>query len=174
MTPAAIRELANLRQEFYALFAEAINASVTINKGNTYSASPSRVSWVDCYKRPNYIYIYAHTAPDDLMPERPLVLRLGVNKGSEVEYTGRIESASPHHLYPKILKFDLTLLPNELLDFVPWLTYLLNREGQNSIDMLMPPHPLNCTNLDEIKQHGAWTCDAKTVQSRSCVRAFAG
>lgn len=174
MTPTTIRELANLRQEFYALFAEEINASVTINKGNAYSASPSRVSWVDCYKRPNYIYIYAHTAPDDLMPERPLVLRLGVNKGSEVEYMGRREGSSLHHLHPKVLRFDLTLLPNELLDFVPWLTYLLNREGRNSVDMLMPPHPLNCTTLDEIKQHGAWTRNAKAVQSRSCVGAFAG
>lgn len=87
MTPEAIRIITQLRREFYTLFAAAMDMPVSITNGNSSSGNPPIASWIDGRKRLNYLRIYVYTAPDELIPERPFILRLSVNKGGGVATT---------------------------------------------------------------------------------------
>ena len=165
MTPQATRILAQLRQDFYTSFAQQLEIPTNIIKGNAHSSSPSRTSWIDGHDRLNYLYIYAHTAPDTLTSERPLVLRLGVNKGLGIDFSSRRRDASSSLF--RVLRFDLTLLPEEILDFVPWVVSLLTDEDQSRFFLTKPPYPLDCHTLDEFRQHGAWTRNASLSLAKS-------
>lgn len=155
MTPETIRTISQVRQEFYTAFAAAIDAPVNITKGNLYSSNTPRVSWTDRYQRLNYICVYAHVAPDQLLPDRPLILRLGVNKGLGLESVRRGKDSQ--QISQKLLRFELTLLPDEILDFVPWLASLLQSSVKSHEAMELPPHQLNLNTLDELLLYGAWT-----------------
>ena len=155
MTPNSIKELAKIRHDFYSLFAIAIDIKVSITKGNSHSCNPSKVSWYDCYRRYNYIYVYAHIAPDKLLLDRPFIIRIGINKGLDiVPSNSRKEVQSDRR---KLLRFDLTLLPDELILFIPWLISLLEAYDKGSNISIPPPCPLNFATLDEVLRYGAWT-----------------
>ncbi|NJL87212.1 MAG: hypothetical protein HC886_16520 [Leptolyngbyaceae cyanobacterium SM1_1_3] len=155
MTPEAIRTISQIRQEFYTLFAAAIDVSVSITKGNSYSSNTSKISWIDRYERLNYVCVYAHTAPDQLLPERPLILRLGINRGLGLEPAKRSKEAQQSD--QKLLRFELTLLPDEILSFVPWVADLLQSYEKGSSAIGSPPCLLNFDTLDQLLLHGAWT-----------------
>ncbi|HEY9654180.1 MAG TPA: hypothetical protein V6C50_01695, partial [Crinalium sp.] len=73
--------VSNLRREFYTLFAAAMNVPVKVS-GSSYNRSSSIASWVDDRAQLNYVSIYAYTAPDELLVERPFILRVAINKGA--------------------------------------------------------------------------------------------
>lgn len=157
MTPETIRTLGQVRQEFYIAFAAAIDAPANITKGNLYSSNTPRISWTDRHQRLNYLCVYAHVAPDQLLPDRPLILRLGVNKGLGLDARHGKESQQASQ---KLLRFELTLLPDEILDFVPWLASLLQSSVKSYEIMELPPCRLNLNTLDELLLYGAWTQQA--------------
>jgi hypothetical protein len=142
MTPDAIRCLSQVRQEFYSLFAAAMDVPVKITNRNSQASSPSVSSWFDSRQRLNYLYIFAHTAPDDFIPERPLVLRLTVNKGGDLLAISRQKKISQelnHHWH-----LELLLLPEEALDFLPWVVSLVKSHDTHSgSSTLLPPYPLD-------------------------------
>ena len=57
----------------------------------------------------------------------------------------------------KLLKFNLTLLPDELIRFIPWFISLLKAYDKGSNISIPSPCPLNFATLDEILRYGAWT-----------------
>lgn len=117
MNPEAIRTVVQLRQNFYYLFAKAMEVQVSITNSNSYASNPSIASWIDRRKQLNYVCVYAHTAPDELVPERPFILRLAINKGAGVvTTTKRGENCRGLN---QSWHFELTLLPEEILDFLP-------------------------------------------------------
>lgn len=144
MTPAAIRIVSQLRQEFYCLFSVAMKVSVNITGGSSSASNPSMVFWNDSQQRLNYVYIYAHTAPDELVPERPFVLRVAINKSAGTPITAnrgkgcRGINQSWH--------FELTLLPEEILDFLPWTVGLI--KSYDSSFAFLVPDPLIHLNLE--------------------------
>ncbi|MFE4107620.1 hypothetical protein [Almyronema epifaneia] len=164
MTPEAIRTISQVRHEFYKLFAAEISEPVNITKGNSYSSNTAKVSWIDRYQRPNYACLYAHIAPDRLLPDRPLILRLGVNQGLNFEPTKRHQEL--HLNRQKLLRFELTLLPDEILKFVPWLISLLQTHEKGS-GLITPPCLLNFDTLDELLLYGAWTQKAEVAFCQS-------
>lgn len=159
MTPEAIRKIGKVRQEFHTEFAAIIDVPVNITKGDSYSSNFPKLSWVDLNQRLNYVYVYAHIAPDQLLPDRPLILRIGVNKGLGWEAVKRSQGSKGKG--DKVLRFDLTLLPDEILDFIPWLVGLLKSDDSDTRKVINPPFPLNCSTLCELLRNGAWTQNAK-------------
>jgi hypothetical protein len=143
MTPETIRIVSQLRQEFYSLFAEAMEVPVKITNRNSYAGSLSMVSWIDSCQRLNYMCVFAHTAPDELMPERPLILQIVVNKGGDLVALAR-QKKSGQELNQNWY-FELILLPEEILEFLPWLISLVESYNTSStISLLHPPYPLDC------------------------------
>lgn len=172
MTPAAIRIVSQLRQEFYCLFSVAMKVSVNITGGSSSASNPSMVFWNDSQQRLNYVYIYAHTAPDELVPERPFVLRVAINKSAGTPITAnrgkgcRGINQSWH--------FELTLLPEEILDFLPWTVGLI-KSYDSSFAFLVPdpPHPLEFRTSDTMLFHSAQTCEAgRQLAQRTAERSF--
>ena len=161
MTPEAIHTVADIRQDFYTSFAAAIGLPVNITKGNSYSSNTPKITWTDRHQRANYICVYAHMAPDELLLHRPLILRLGVNQGLGLEPSKR-GKASPS-LGPKLLQFELTLLPSEVLKFVPWLVALFQANDTGADLELAPPCQLQLDSLKDLLTHGAWTPRAAQV-----------
>ncbi|NER80685.1 MAG: hypothetical protein F6K42_14160 [Leptolyngbya sp. SIO1D8] len=159
MTPEAIRIISQIRHEFHASLAEGIGVPVNITKGTSYSSNFPKISWTDSDQRLNYVYVYAHVAPDTLIPDRPLILRVGVNKGLGLEPAKRVQKKQKTS--QKLLQFELTLLPDEIFDFVPWLISLLRFYAADPAKVISPPCTLNPDTLDELILQGAWTPKAK-------------
>lgn len=155
MTPEAIRTVGQVRLEFHDLFSASIGMPVSITKGNPQSGNAPKISWVDQAQRSNYVCLYAHIAPDVILPDRPLILRLGVNKGLTLDSAKRLKPGQSTS--QKVLRFELTLLPDEVLKFVPWVTRLLQTNGQGSEETISPPAPLTVETLSQLLVHGAWT-----------------
>ncbi|WP_421654588.1 hypothetical protein [Leptothermofonsia sp. ETS-13] len=142
MTPESIRILSQLRQEFYSLFATAMEVPVKITNRNSHSNNLSIASWIDAQQRLNYMCVYAHTAPDELVPDRPLTLRLVVNKGGDMVAITRQKKSGQE--INQSWYFELILLPEEILDFLPWIVILIQSYDTSSTALVPePPHPLD-------------------------------
>lgn len=139
MTPEAKHIVSELRREFYFLFSAAMNVPVKIT-GASYSSNSPIASWVDDRQRLNYVNVYAYTAPDEFIPFRPFILRLAINKSA-----GRItivKRGSECRGLNRVWDFELTLLPGEILDFLPWIVTLVKAQDKSSPSLLqLPPHP---------------------------------
>jgi hypothetical protein len=160
MTPDTIRILTNLREQFYTQFAAAMDSTVSITHGNASTSSPAMAFWVDDRQRLNYLRIYAHTAPDALVPERPFVLRVSINKGIGTP----IQAKRPktHQGQNQGWHFELTVLPEEILDFVPWIVSVVSAQEKYSLAAAQtPPYPLSSSRADnEPFLNDAWTNNA--------------
>jgi hypothetical protein len=161
MTPEAIRTVTDSRQEFYTLLANTLGVPVNITKGNSYLGNTPKISWTDRFQNANYICIYAHLAPDVLTPDRPLILRLGMNQGLGLEPAKGKQAKSSKR--PKLLKFELTLLPNELIQFAPWVVDLVHTYEMGMDMKLEPPCQLTISTLADLVSQGAWTRKAAQI-----------
>jgi len=167
MTPSAIRLVSQLRHEFYSLFATAMDAPVHVMTGNSYASNLATASWLDRQQRLNYLYLYAHTAPDELVPERPLVLRVSVNKGAGIGAVSKRGKGCKG--MNQSWTFELTALPEEVLDFLPWIVSLIKSYDNSSASVVSePPHPLdfkisNALLFHNVQTHSAGNCLAKPV-----------
>ena len=156
MTPEAIRVISQLRREFYSGFAAAMNMSVSITTSHPSTGNPPIAFWIDDRQQFNYLRVFAYKAPDELLPERPFILRVSVNKG------GGIATAAKWRRGCRGMNqgwdFELTLLPEEILDFLPWLVSLV-KSHENGSDSYSsdPPHPFYCkpSNVSSTKE--IWT-----------------
>lgn len=156
MTPEAIRIVSQLRHEFYSLFAAAMKVPVRITNGNSYASNLSMASWIDDRQRLNYVLVYAHTAPDELVPERPFILRVAVNKGAGIVAVARRGKGCQG--LNQSWYFELTLLPEEILDFLPWIVSLVKSHDKGSASFVKnPPHPFNFKTSNVLLFHDAWT-----------------
>lgn len=156
MTPETIRVVSQLRREFYSMFAAEMELPVSITNGSSSTGNPPMVSWIDDKQRLNYLRIYVHKAPDELIPERPFILRLSLNKG------GGIATATKwrrdHQGLNRDWYFELTLLPEEMLDFLPWLVNLVKSHDPDADTFVEePPHPLSCKFSNKLLFNDAWT-----------------
>ena len=125
MLTESAQQVSKLRAQFYRSFADALDVSVNISREKSYSSTLPRVSWTDDQGRLNYLGMYAHSAPDLLLPDRPMVLRVGVNLGAELA-TGA-SAARGHRRYNWTCQFYLTLIPPELSAALPWILQALNQ-----------------------------------------------
>ncbi|MGF1567402.1 MAG: hypothetical protein ACFCVD_04930 [Nodosilinea sp.] len=142
MTPEATQKISKLRTEFYGRFANALGTSVSITKEKSYSSTLPKASWTDAQQRLNYLCMYAYSAPDVLVPERPLVLRVGVNLGAEL-FTGPSRGKGARR-YNQTCQFYLTLLPHEVLASMPWLIAVLDQQyGLELAALPTPPYTLD-------------------------------
>lgn len=162
MTPDTIRTLTSLRDQFYCLFAAAMEASVKVTQGNSSTNSPAMAFWVDDQQRLNYLRVYAHTAPDVLVPERPFVLRVSVNKGAGVPLaTKQAKGCRGHN---QSWHFDLTVLPEELLEFVPWIVSVIQAQEKYPTVAQTSPYPLTHqapAAFNAASNNDAWTQNAR-------------
>ena len=158
VTPEAKRIVGELRDEFYSLFAAAMNVPVRII-GASYSSNSPIASWVDDRQRLNYVNIYAYIAPDELIPKRPFLLRVAINKSS-----GRVTIVKQGQECRGLNRewdFELTVLPEEILDFLPWIVRLVKTYDKGSPSLLQaPPHPFTFNNSNMLLSNDAWTQSA--------------
>lgn len=172
MTPDTIRALAQIRQDFYSLFESLMDVPVKVTNRNSYASNLSIASWVDSQQRLNYICIFANTAPDDLVPERPFTLRLAVNQGGDTFVITRHKKGGQE--LNRGWAIALTLLPDEILDFLPWLVKLI-RSGDISANAPLPapPYPLDDMaaplTLRALQSHPIKTQEASRQLSRSLI-----
>lgn len=160
MTPEAIRIVAQLRREFYILFAAAMDVPVNITNGSSSTGNPPMASWIDDRQRLNCLRIYVYTAPDELIPERPFILRLSVNKGGGVAAVAKWRR--DYEGLNREWHFELTLLPEEMLDFLPWLVNLVKSREQKSTSFVQePPHPLDFKVANMLLFNEVWTQKAR-------------
>jgi hypothetical protein len=168
MTPEAIRIVSQLRREFYSLFATAMEMPVSITNSNLYASNSSMASWIDPRRQLNYVCIYAHTAPDELVPERPFILRVAVNKGAGVIVAAKREKDCRG--LNQSWHFELTLLPEEILDFLPWIVSLVKSHDKCSASFVLePPHPFDFKMSNVMLYHEVWTQKAWQQLSNSLV-----
>jgi hypothetical protein len=167
MTPAAIRLVSQLRQTFYTEFAAAMHFPVNITSGNSYASNSATASWIDAQQQLNYVYVYAHTAPDALVPDRPLVLRVSLNKGAGIGVLSKRGKGCRG--FNQTWSFELTVLPEEVLDFLPWIISLIQSYDHHAASIVPePPHPLDFELSESLLFHHAQThqasrCLAKPV-----------
>ena len=160
MTPEAIRIVSQLRSEFYARFAAAMKVPVSITNGNSSTGNPPIASWIDDRQRLNYLRVYVYTAPDELIPERPFIIRVSVNKG------GGMMAATKWRKDCRGLNqgwnFELTLLPEEILDFLPWIVTLVKSHEKGSASFIQePPHAFDFKMSNNLLVNDAWTQKAR-------------
>ncbi|MBE9170888.1 hypothetical protein IQ238_26370 [Pleurocapsales cyanobacterium LEGE 06147] len=157
MTPEAIRIVAQLRREFYTLLAATIQVPVSISKDNPSTSCRSMASWIDDRKRLNYVLVYAYIAPDALVPKRPFILRVAVNKGAGL-FVNNTKWRKDCRSLNQSWDFELTLLPEEILDFLPWVVSLIESQDNYSASFVeTPPHPLNFQITHVKLLQDAWT-----------------
>jgi hypothetical protein len=172
MTPEAIRRISQIRQEFYHLFAGAMKVPVSITNRNSYAGNASIVSWTDRRQRLNYICVYAHTAPDDLIPERPFILRLSINKGGDT--SAILRQGRSYQSLNQGQHFELTILPSEILDFLPWVVSLVRSYEESYLSLpLAPPHPFNFSVVDVPQFDSVWTQAARSNFAQSLLASRA-
>ena len=155
MNPEAIRLVCQLRRDFYSLFAGAMNVPVRITS-KSYSSNSPIAFWVDERQRLNYINIYAYTAPDEFIPKRPFLLRMAINKSAGsvtiVKYGQECRGLN------REWDFELTVLPEEILDFSPWIVSLIKAHDQGSHWLEQkPPYPFDFKAPDVGLFNDAWT-----------------
>jgi hypothetical protein len=170
MTPEAIRIIADLRREFYSLFATAMNVPVRVT-GSSYSSNFPIASWIDNRSQVNYISIYAYTAPDKLIPQRPFLLRVAINKSA-----GRVTTAQWGRECRGLNQgwyFELTVLPEEILDFLPWVVSLVKAHDRGSLPLVQdPPHPFEFKVSEGPLSNDAWTQSALKIADSSKSQSF--
>lgn len=156
-----MRIVSQLRGEFYLLFATGMNVPVRITN-KSYSSNSPIASWIDDRQRLNYVNIYAYTAPDEFIPNRPFILRVAINKGA-----GRVTIAKQGQECRGLNQrwdFELTVLPEEILDFLPWTVSLIKAHDNGSPSLLQePPHPFNFKVSNVGSFNDAWTEKAWNV-----------
>lgn len=170
MTPESIRIISQLRQEFYSLFATEMEVPVKITNGNSFSGNLSTASWIDSRQELNYMRIYAYTAPDALVPERPFVIRVAVNKGIDtISPVNRMQGCQGLN---RRWNFELTLLPEEILDFLPWIVSLVKSYDRNSVSFVSePPHPFDLETFSGLLSRSAQTHKAGSSLSNQLLSA---
>lgn len=155
MTPEAISLVTKLRSEFYSLFAAAMNLPVKIT-GQSHSTNFPIACWLNSQQQLNYLGVYAHSAPDALFPLRPLLLRVAVNQGA-----GPVRLIRPGLKFRDLnqtWQFELTALPEEIMDFNPWIVSLIEVHDQvASAAVKAPPHPLEFISPVASSFNHAWT-----------------
>lgn len=165
MTPEVTQQVSKLRSEFYAQFADTQDTVVTINKEKSYASTPPKVSWVDAQQRLNYLCIYAYSAPDVLVPNRLLVLRIGVNIGAEL--LAGVSRGRGIRRHNQACQFYLTLLPDEALGLMPWIIDALDRDTKPGLaTMPLPVHKL-VQELDGSLVPSFWTPTAQQAARAS-------
>lgn len=161
MTPAIIQKLFQIRREFFTALSAAlsneIGLPVNVIQGSSSTGSPSRASWTDNQQRLNYVCLYAHMAPDALVSARPFILRIGVNKGLGLEIT---KYGRGSQRFNQGLQFELTLLPEETFDVLPWLISVLKADDECSTAIPSLPRLLNGDTAKAVLSQGAWTHSA--------------
>lgn len=158
MTPEAKHIVSELRREFYSLFAAAMTTPVSITS-TSYSSNSPIASWIDDRQKLNYVNIYAYSAPDEFNPLRPFILRLAINKSALQFMMGKKWQKSRGLNLG--WDFELTVLPREILDFLPWIISLVEDHDQLRPSLLQsPPHPFELKLPDVGLCNNAWTFEA--------------
>jgi len=158
MTPAAASIVSELRGRFYSHFAAAMPQAVTVVNAKQGAAGTSVAAWVDMHQQLNYLYVYACVAPDPFLPERPLILRVSINKGTELPTLSPLKRGS--RALNQDWFFDLTLLPEEVLAFVPWVIGVIQSQAGDADAAMDPPHPLTFRVSSPRSFLNAWTQSA--------------
>ncbi len=165
MTPEAIRTISDLRRKFYSLFASAMKTPVIL-AGNSQTGDSYVASWLDDRQQLNYVRIQAHTAPDHLIPGRPFILRMSMNKG--IGIMPRAIWGSECQGLNRDWHFELTVLPEEILDFLPWIVSFVKTHNHNTPTAWTqePPHPCDFKLVSGLLlSDQAWTRKAWQLQS---------
>jgi hypothetical protein len=170
MTPETKHIVSELRREFYSLFAAAMKKPVSITS-TTYSSNSPIASWIDDRQQLNYLNIYAYIAPDEFTPLRPFILRLAINKSALQYMMGKkFQQSRGLNL---IWDFELTVLPREILDFLPWIVSLVEAHDQvAALRLQSPPHPFELKVPDVGLYNNAWTCEASDLLTKMMQPAF--
>lgn len=168
VTPETIRMISNLRQEFYSLFVAEMAVPVKIS-GSSYNSSSLVASWTDDSQHLNYVNIYAYTAPDALQSDRPFILRLAINKGAGDISVAR-KGPSCRGLNRKWC-FELTVLPEEILEFLPWVVSLVEAKAKGLLSSVdEPPYPVTFNLDNRSLATEAWTQQARQrIEQELCV-----
>jgi len=164
MTPAAVTIVSELRGRFYSHFAAAMPPTVTVVNAKQGATGASVAVWVDQHQQLNYLYIYARVAPDPFLPQRPLILRISINRGTELPFLSRRKWGS--RALNQDWCFDLTLLPEEVLAFVPWVVGVIQSQAGDTDAAMDSPYPLTFSLSRPRSFLNAWTLGAW-----NCLRA---
>ncbi|PZD72116.1 hypothetical protein C1752_04007 [Acaryochloris thomasi RCC1774] len=143
MTPEAANILSSLRESFYDLFQTEMKVPVKLSKGKSLIFNPSMApvtSWVDRHNRVNCLAIYAHAAPDSLIPQRPLILRIAVNQWPNTANQASKNVKDPQ--FNRDWSWELSLLSEQMMDFAPWLASWIEAESRSTELMQRSPHAL--------------------------------
>ncbi len=159
MTPESIRVLSSLRTEFYTQFVSAMQVPVKIS-GSSYNSISFVASWLNDREQLNYLNIYAYTAPDELAVERPFILRIAINKGAG--NMGFAKQAQAFRGVNQKWQLELTVLPEQLLDFLPWVVDLVQAHAKgDSSFMQEPPHPVTLELSNWLLTDMIWSTQAE-------------
>ncbi|MGB8698776.1 MAG: hypothetical protein WCD18_05105 [Thermosynechococcaceae cyanobacterium] len=180
MTPETIQALGTLREDFYKRFQKALRKSLNLEKKNALIFNPSFqsvASWVDDKGRMNFISVYAHQAPDALFPDHNLVLRISLNCRADRSLEANRPAGSK---FNRDWSLELTLLPEEALDFAPWIVSWVAAQDNPTLALKSPPYPVESSQsftagCDRLWTEAAWksiTLDTPKVRRNDLAPLF--
>ncbi|WP_242041247.1 hypothetical protein [Leptolyngbya sp. FACHB-261] len=134
--------------------------------GNSQTGDSYIATWLDDKQQLNYVRIQAHSAPDELIPERPFLLRVSVNRG--IGIAPRATWGKECQGLNRDWHLELTVLPEEILDFLPWIvSFVKTHSSDNATTWAQePPHPFDFQRVaDTLLLSEAWTRKASQLKS---------
>ena len=156
-------ELARLRQDFFSRILADINMPVAEN------LNPPAVCWLDPQGRINHLRVHAFMQPQAAMPNRPFIQRIFVNHYG-LDHSERIARQMGWPLRSGRIdeliqwSFELSLLPNQMTGFAPWIVSLAQAHAANNSAMVIAsPHKChfwNDRNGDILDCRYAWSAAA--------------
>lgn len=143
---SAQEQIAYLRRDFFEHFLANMKMPAEVN------LRPPMVCWLDPNGHINHLRVHACMQPHAGIPDRPLIPRLYVNHYA-LDNPERIARRMGWPLRPVRIdapiqwSFELSLLPNQLTDFAPWIVSLAQAHAANDSSMVMaPPHKCHFWN----------------------------
>ena len=139
---SAQEQIAYLRRDFFARFLANMKMPAEVN------LHPPSVCWFDPNGHINHLRVHACMQPHAGMPDRPLIPRLYVNHyalDNPERIAGRMGWEWRPHNFDGSLRwsFELSLLPDELADFAPWVVSLAQAHASKNASMVIVP-PYKC------------------------------
>jgi hypothetical protein len=122
--------------------------------------------WLDRNHRLNRALVLAYQSPCPEDPRAPLILRISINyhAGEDAErVVRRMLGVKPREetpfFSPPDWSFELSALPEQVIDFVPWVMFLAWAHETGSVRFLKTPHPCYVWGGDDdlLQRNYAWT-----------------
>lgn len=155
ISPRQARRRANaIREEFLRELAAALDRDVL------FVERPRLIAWRSAQGRVEHARLEPYYLPDRRDPARPLILRASINYGGPADWKPILKRVGWEDRVraDRWWKMELSMLPGEVLDYVPWLASVVGaHEHNDAARVIEPPHPTRFWQVEHLDRDYAWS-----------------